>query len=161
MSCVPMSPSATYEMSPRDYLNRFISLISSLRGGQSRYLPLLQTKLSEVLPSYQLPLHPSLQPSLSSNRLDIYGDHSQPASTPRSNEATPFATPPPMAIRQHMPAINYQDGTLSTIQGQISETSAYPSFSSSMVYQEPTTGPVVSASGLFETHLPCRPGYPA
>jgi hypothetical protein len=143
-------------MSSRDYLNRFISLISSLRGGQSRYLPLLQAKLSEVLPSYQLPLHPSL----SSNRLDVYGDHSQSASAPRSNEGTPFETPPPMAIRQHMPGMSYQDPELSTLQGQISETVVYPSYSSSMLYHETTTGPSVAGQGLYQTHLPRRPGYP-
>lgn len=154
MSCVPMS-SANYDMNSRDYLNRFISLISSLRGGQSRYLPLLQTKLSEVLPSYQLPLHPSL----SSNRLDVFGEHSQ-SSASRSNEATPFETPPPMAIRQHIPGINYQDPALSTLQSQMSDTAAYPSFSSSVVYQDTTTGPGVASQGLYQTHLPRRPGYP-
>jgi hypothetical protein len=155
MSCVPMSPT-NYDISSRDYLNRFISLISSLRGGQSRYLPLLHTKLSEVLPSYQLPLHPSL----SSNRLDVYADHSQSASAPRSNEATPFETPPPMAIRQHMPGLSYQDPALSTLQGQMSDTTAYPSFNSSVVYQETTTGPGVAGQGIYQTHLPRRPGYP-
>lgn len=155
MSCVPMSPT-NYDMSSRDYLNRFISLISGLRGGQSRYLPLLQTKLSEVLPSYQLPLHPSL----SSNRLDVYSDHSQPASASRSNEATPFETPPALNIRQHMPGMNYQDPALSTMQGQMSETGAYPSYSSSVVYQQSTTGPSAADQGLYQTHLPRRPGFP-
>jgi hypothetical protein len=150
-----MSP-ANYDMSSRDYLNRYISLISSLRGGQSRYLPLLQTKLSEVLPSYQLPLHPSL----SSNRLDVYGDHSQAASASRSNEATPFETPPPIAIRQHMPGMSYQDPALSTLQGQMADTGAYPPYSSSVVYQGTTTGPGMGGQGIYQTHLPRRPGYP-
>ncbi|KAE9984030.1 hypothetical protein EG328_009288 [Venturia inaequalis] len=108
MSFVPMSPT-NYDMSPRDYLNRFISLISGLRGGQSR--------------------------------LDVYNEHSQPASASRSNEATPFETPPAMTIRQHMPGMTYQDPALSTMQGQMSETGPYPSYSSS-------------------THLPRRPGFP-
>lgn len=42
------SPDA-FAPSPRDYVSRFLTLISTLRGGQSRYLPLLLAKFSEVL----------------------------------------------------------------------------------------------------------------
>lgn len=156
MACVPLSPT-NYDMSSRDYLNRFISLISSLRGGHARYLPLLQEKMAaEHLPSFQLPLHSSL----SSNRLDVYNDHSQSASASRSNETTPFEPPPTMAIRQHMPGISYQDPALSTLQGQIPETSGYSAYSGSGVYQERTTGSSAADQGLYQSHLPRRPGYP-
>lgn len=36
-------------------MSRFLTLISTLRGGQARYLPLLLAKLSEVLPNLPLP----------------------------------------------------------------------------------------------------------
>ena len=48
------SPDA-FALGPRDYVSRFLTLISTLRGGQSRYLPLLLTKLSEALPNLPLP----------------------------------------------------------------------------------------------------------
>ncbi|KAF2095541.1 hypothetical protein NA57DRAFT_13197, partial [Rhizodiscina lignyota] len=53
MACVPqatLAHASSFENGPRDYLNRFIHLISTLRGGQSRYLPLLVNKVNEVLP---------------------------------------------------------------------------------------------------------------
>lgn len=48
------SPDA-FALGPRDYVSRFLTLISTLRGGQSRYIPLLLAKLSEVLPNLPLP----------------------------------------------------------------------------------------------------------
>ncbi|CAO2657640.1 Nn.00g037660.m01.CDS01 [Neocucurbitaria sp. VM-36] len=54
IACTTFSPD-TFALGPRDYLSRFLVLVSTLRGGQSRYLPLLLTKISEVLPTYPLP----------------------------------------------------------------------------------------------------------
>ncbi|KAF1945124.1 hypothetical protein EJ02DRAFT_67918 [Clathrospora elynae] len=54
VACTSFSPDA-FALGPRDYVSRFLTLISSLRGGQSRYLPLLLAKLSEVLPNLPLP----------------------------------------------------------------------------------------------------------
>jgi hypothetical protein len=47
------SPDA-FALGPRDYVSRFLTLISTLRGGHCRYLPLLRAKLSEF--STDLPL---------------------------------------------------------------------------------------------------------
>lgn len=54
VACTSFSPDA-FALGPRDYVSRFLTLISTLRGGQSRYLPLLLAKLSEVLPNLPLP----------------------------------------------------------------------------------------------------------
>lgn len=47
-------------MSPCEYVCRFLTFISTIRGGQSRYLPLLLAKLSEILPNLPLPRSLSL-----------------------------------------------------------------------------------------------------
>lgn len=50
MACVPCAANAL-EIGPRDYLNQFIRLISTLRGGESRFLQLLVDKVSDTLPA--------------------------------------------------------------------------------------------------------------
>jgi hypothetical protein len=151
MACVPLSPSS-YEMGPRDYLNRFIALISSLRGGQSRYLPLLQNKIAEVLPSYQLPIHPALSPS---NRLDVYTHPSRASSNAASNEDSRYETPPSLGIRQNMP-MHYPESMHSSMMG----TTNYPTFSTAMAFpQATTTTTTLGAPGLYQTHASSRPEY--
>ncbi len=54
VACTSFSPDA-FALGPRDYVSRFLTLIQTLRGGQSRYLPLLLAKLQEVLPNLPLP----------------------------------------------------------------------------------------------------------
>ena len=59
IACVPLeSASAPNYQTPTDYLNQFLTLISQLRGGASRYLPLLLAKVSENLPSMAPPANP-------------------------------------------------------------------------------------------------------
>lgn len=62
MSCVPLEPHG-FEIGPRDHLNHFIHLMSKLRGGQSRYLPLLLTKINETMPGLQSTAVPRALPS--------------------------------------------------------------------------------------------------
>ncbi|KAI9893544.1 MAG: hypothetical protein M1814_006340 [Vezdaea aestivalis] len=50
MSCMPLAPS-TFEFGPRDYLTQCLSLISTLRGGDSRFLPLLLAQIDKDLPA--------------------------------------------------------------------------------------------------------------
>jgi hypothetical protein len=54
VACIPFSPD-TFALGPRDYVSRFLTLFSALRGGQTRYLPLLLAKVSDVLPNLPLP----------------------------------------------------------------------------------------------------------
>ncbi|KAI9849655.1 MAG: hypothetical protein M1837_002780 [Sclerophora amabilis] len=53
MSCVPFaSSSSSIQLGPRDYLDQCLNLISTLRGGESRFLPLLLTKIDDTLPAF-------------------------------------------------------------------------------------------------------------
>jgi hypothetical protein len=54
VACIPFSPD-TFALGPRDYVSRFLTLFSALRGGQTRYFQLLLAKVSEVLPDLPLP----------------------------------------------------------------------------------------------------------
>jgi hypothetical protein len=153
MSCVPLSPSS-YEMGPREYLTRFMDLIGSLRGGQARYLPLLQSKIAEVLPSYQLPLHPSLP---SSSRLDVYGQPSASASAAASNEDSPYESPSPLGLRQNMP-MHYPESMHSSMMGA---SANYPTFSTALAYPETSTTATMGGQGLYQAHDPSQPGYPS
>ncbi|KAL9101594.1 MAG: hypothetical protein Q9163_003155 [Psora crenata] len=49
MSCVPSGPNN--QPGPQEDLNRLLTLICSLRGGESRFLPLVMTKIRDTLPS--------------------------------------------------------------------------------------------------------------
>ncbi|PNS20459.1 Transcriptional activator protein acu-15 [Sphaceloma murrayae] len=69
MSCVPEpqlnAMQSSFKFGPRDYLHQFVSMISSLRGGRQRYLPLLVSKINETLPSSMPHMGYALSPSLS------------------------------------------------------------------------------------------------
>ena len=56
-----LSPAANQSASPlsQDLLNQLLILISLLRGGESRYLPLVMTKIRDTLPNSasRLPQH--------------------------------------------------------------------------------------------------------
>ena len=54
---MPLEPDPKSQEQPTEYLNQFLNLISRLRGGASRYLPLLLAKVSENLPSMAAPIH--------------------------------------------------------------------------------------------------------
>ena len=95
ISCVPYEEQ-TMGYGPRDYLQQLITLISNLRGGQQKYMPLLLSKINETMPNapgYHLPLPP---PSNSSGTSDMYEgvESSRDArSGPNSEESTPFGSP--------------------------------------------------------------------
>lgn len=72
VSCTSFSPDAL-ALGPRDYVSRFLTLIQTLRGGQSRYLPLLLVKLQEVLPNLPLPRSLNLSQSHPASAIGIGG----------------------------------------------------------------------------------------
>lgn len=80
--------------SPQQYLNQLLNLISRLRGGASRYVPLLMAKLAETLPNAANPL--SHMPT----NLDAYADSPLARSSTISDEShvqpsrVPAAVPP-------------------------------------------------------------------
>lgn len=90
VACVPIEQ-YTFEYGPRDYLNQFLSLISQLRGGQQRYLPLLLSKIQETVPSLPMPGYalPSAPNSVRGRVDEIYD-----SSNPTSHNSTPFGSPP-------------------------------------------------------------------
>ena len=68
VACIPFSPD-TFALGPRDYVSRFLTLFSALRGGQTRYLPLLLAKVSEVLPNLPLPRSLNLPQNMSASTI--------------------------------------------------------------------------------------------
>ena len=53
---VPFEQSNGNTQTPQDYLNQMLNLISRLRGGASRYVPLLMAKVAENVPNMSNPL---------------------------------------------------------------------------------------------------------
>ena len=55
LSLLPANPQP-YTLGPRDYLHQFMTLLSILRNGDNRFLPLLLSKVHEVLPTLTNPM---------------------------------------------------------------------------------------------------------
>lgn len=53
---VPLEQANGDSQPPQDYLNQLLNLISRLRGGASRYVPMLMAKVQENLPTIANPL---------------------------------------------------------------------------------------------------------
>ena len=89
MSCVPIE-SGTFDIGPRDHLAHLLKLVSTLRGGESRYVPLLQGKIRDTLPSmataFSLPLPPPALDRIMTHSTDD-GSHSSANSSPYSSPA--------------------------------------------------------------------------
>ena len=113
MSCVPYEQH-TFEYGPRDYLNQLMSLISTLRGGQQRYLPLLMSKISETMPSmpmpgYSLPMVPGGGNNNNTRLEELYDSQSQVQSH-SSSASTPFGSPPLSAAGGPSGMMGFHDG---------------------------------------------------
>ena len=89
MTCVPFQPSA-FEVGPREYLHQFLTLISTLRGGDSRFLPLLLAKVNEALPTMVAPI---ARPILSSEEDPVKIEEIREGLASEAN-TTPSETPP-------------------------------------------------------------------
>ncbi|KAI9657582.1 MAG: hypothetical protein M1829_006890 [Trizodia sp. TS-e1964] len=87
IACVPIN-TPSIEIGPRDYLNQVVALISTLRGGESRFLPLLLQKVSDTLPELAAPIvRKPLQ--LDCSRIDrrieeVFDDSSPSVDSPQS-----------------------------------------------------------------------------
>lgn len=100
MSCVPLE-SQKFEPGPQEYLNQLLNLISTLRGGESRYLPLVMAKIRDTLPGIvqMLPQHLVMKMSNRTNTLPGIQDyikqeqHSSGSSSARGS-SSPYSTPP-------------------------------------------------------------------
>ena len=99
MSCVPLE-SRKFEPGPQEYLNSLLTLISTLRGGESRFMPLVVAKIRDTLPAIgsQLPQHLFAKYDGGSGHLgkrperamDFKQEHTESSSAGSS----PFETPP-------------------------------------------------------------------
>ena len=93
ISCVP-TEEASFDFGPRDYLNQLMTLISNLRGGQQRYMPLLMSKINDTMPNAPTYSLPRTLTTESSNMSEFYESSLSQNSTPDSTESTPFGSPP-------------------------------------------------------------------
>ena len=140
----------TFEISPRQHLNDLVLLISKLRGGQQRYLPLLVTKIGDTMPcvpGYSLPL-PFIPSRESSGLSEAYERSSVQSSPPLSGIGSPPMSaigpaPPGFGTFQHEMGAD-SPATLNTFQnlvmsagisyGEISLSGAVPVFEEPEVY---------------------------
>ncbi len=89
MACVPIQP-RNFELGPQDYLNQLLTLISTLRGGDSRYISLVRAKISETLPN----MGPSITQPLPLMVPGHYNKDLKDESTPSSTSSSPMSSPP-------------------------------------------------------------------
>ena len=92
-------------MGPSEYLNQFLQLIAKLRGGGSRFLPLLMAKVTETMPSLAPPIVHSpqqRQQQLSSEAIGqspgAASSHSAPVIGPSPINRTTILAGPPSAV---------------------------------------------------------------
>ncbi len=97
IACVPLD-SNIFEIGPSEYLSQFLSLISNLRGGGSRFLPLLRAKISENLPSMATPIPKAVMP--------IKEEYVDEMTSPLSIKSAPLFRPPPLVIRTAIPSVS-------------------------------------------------------
>jgi hypothetical protein len=72
LSLLP-TPSDPFVLGPRDYLTQFLSLLSTLRNGDTRFLPLLLAKIHDVLPRLVSPMLQTLpETSAQMANVDIF-----------------------------------------------------------------------------------------
>ncbi|KAK7514664.1 uncharacterized protein IWZ02DRAFT_181478 [Phyllosticta citriasiana] len=160
MACVPLEQHS-YEVGPRDYLRRFVNIMSTLRGGQTRYLGLLLQKINEVLPSMGVTM-PRLGATSApaSARLDELYDNSTSVSAQGSHvgshEATPFESPPPpmtipMPVRQNShSSMPYPEMHVTPPMGVPAESPGFSNFTTAMSFTHAATA--APAQSGYTTH---------
>ncbi|KAI9817848.1 MAG: hypothetical protein M1827_000967 [Pycnora praestabilis] len=125
MACVPIGVNRLLT-GPRDYLNQLLTLISTLRGGDNRFLPLLLAKVGDALPALAAPMPQPLPPYPTNGRLEEIFDSST------STESTPYGSPLMMP----------------TLEMDISQ---HPGLTSAAPHATTTTAPLTM--GTFETTI--------
>jgi Fungal specific transcription factor domain len=89
IACVPLDGS-TLGIGPDEYLHQFLTLISNLRGGGSRFRPLLLAKISEIFPAMTVPI--AMMP------ISIKEESADETSSPSSTRSAPALRPSPMMV---------------------------------------------------------------
>lgn len=95
LSLLPANPQP-FALGPRDYLHQFMTLLSILRSGDNRFLPLLLSKVHEVLPTLTSPMLqtvPDNAPAMC--EVDIFGGYGpiMAGSMSSSSHSTPYGLP--------------------------------------------------------------------
>lgn len=91
MSCVPIE-SRKFELGPQEYLNQLLTLISTLRGGESRFLPLAMAKIRETLPAIGMALPQDLV--MKTANAELERQKFKRESNSSSASSSPYSTPP-------------------------------------------------------------------
>ncbi|KAL8816646.1 MAG: hypothetical protein Q9191_008295, partial [Dirinaria sp. TL-2023a] len=95
MSCVPID-ATNFEIGPLDYLTQLIRLISTLRSGESRYMPLVIAKIQETLPGIASSIIQTLDlkmpPHPDGRQLAV--DAEKRLSSTSSSASSAYSTPP-------------------------------------------------------------------
>ena len=119
--------------SPSDYLNQFLEMISRLRDGASRFLPLLLNKISENLPSMVGPAYGTPGSSTQEYNLTALspGSLSQSATMMTGSPLTPYSSigKPPLVTSVSDPgAMSYSIYTPPTpaVEAHMTQTSGAP-----------------------------------
>jgi hypothetical protein len=126
------TPSDPFVLGPRDYLSQFLTLLSTLRNGDSRFLPLLLSKVHDVLPRLASPMLqtvPEPNPACGINpNIDIFDgfgnagmgvpsslpvhfdtkrieELSSPSDSSQERDNAPFTTPPIMQSSMEYPGL--------------------------------------------------------
>jgi Fungal specific transcription factor domain len=102
---VPLDGSI-FEIGPSEYLNQFLCLISKLRGGSSRFLPLLLAKISEDVPGMTTPISRALVP--------IKNENDDESPSPYSTQSAPPHRLSPLVMPILSPSISNPDLLFST-----------------------------------------------
>lgn len=103
---VPLEHANGDSQPPQDYLNQLLNLISRLRGGASRYVPMLMAKVQENLPNISNPL-PHMPHSLegfidsSPSTSSSPGEMIRPIHIARSQIPTQIQMPPSISHNQY------------------------------------------------------------
>lgn len=96
MSCVPLE-SRKFEPGPQEYLNSLLTLISTLRGGESRFLPMVVDKIRDTLPAIgsrlPQPLVEKYDLSVQNGKQQVEFKQEQSGGS-SSAGSSPFETPP-------------------------------------------------------------------
>ncbi|KAL8825088.1 MAG: hypothetical protein Q9170_007933 [Blastenia crenularia] len=94
MSCVPLE-SPRFEIGPQHYLNHLIHLISTLRGGESRFLQLIVTKIRDTLPPHLAALITQpITPIKTEPSPEIpFLQHAESSEYQSSSTSSPYSTP--------------------------------------------------------------------
>jgi len=128
------TPADPFVLGPRDYLTQFLTLLSTLRNGDSRFLPLLLSKVHDVLPRLASPMLQTVPENTNNcvlnHNIDIFDGFGNAgmgvaSSLPvqfdkciedvgtdnsQDRDDTPFTSPPIMQSSMEYPGLSHYNG---------------------------------------------------